>query len=80
MKRTGANAVEFEADSDVVSAAVGVLREIQREFQDEQRRMEDWFEVEDKEMQAYHRGKTRGLLYCIETLEANLKLAGAIRP
>jgi hypothetical protein len=64
--------------ADSLRAALGALREIQREYQDEERPVEDWFEVEDKEMHAYHRRKSRGLLFCIHALETSLKLVGAL--
>lgn len=78
MKRTIVNPVEPDPETDMLSAALGILRKVQREYQDEQRRVEDWFEVEDREMHAYHRGKSRGLLFCIQALETNLKLVGAL--
>ncbi len=78
MNRTTVNPVEPGTDTDMLNAALGVLAKIRREYQEEQRRVEDWFEVEDREMHAYHRGKTRGLLFCIQALETNLKLVGAL--
>lgn len=78
MNRTTVNPVELDSDTDILNAALGILRKIQHEYQEEQRRVEDWFEVEDREMHAYHRGKSRGLLFCIQALETNLKLVGAI--
>ena len=35
---------------------------------------EEWFEVEDREMAAYHRGQMRGLRVARELLETKLKL------
>lgn len=37
---------------------------------------EEWFEVEDREMYAYHRGYERGVERCLLILEAALKAAG----
>ena len=41
----------------------------------EYRKQEEWFEVEDREMAAYHRGQMRGLRVARELLETKLKLA-----
>ncbi|CCF83553.1 hypothetical protein [Nitrolancea hollandica] len=78
MNRTTVNPVEPGTETEMLDAALGVLAKIRREYQEEERRVEDWFEVEDREMHAYHRGKTRGLLFCIQALETNLKLVGAL--
>ncbi len=37
---------------------------------------EEWFEVEDREMYAYHRGYERGVERCLSILEAALKATG----
>ncbi len=41
----------------------------------ERSKREEWFEVEDREMYAYHRGYERGLERGIATLEAALDAA-----
>jgi hypothetical protein len=38
------------------------------------RKQEEWFEVEDRELAAYHRGQMRGLRVARELLETKLKL------
>lgn len=78
MNRTTVSPVDLDTETDLLNVTLGILRKIQQEYHDEQRRVEDWFEVEDREMHAYHRGKSRGLLFCIQALETNLKLVGAI--
>lgn len=42
----------------------------------ERSKREEWFEVEDREMYAYHRGYERGLERGIAVLEAALQAAG----
>jgi hypothetical protein len=42
----------------------------------ERSKREEWFEVEDREMYAYHRGYERGLERGIAVLEAALNAAG----
>ncbi len=42
----------------------------------ERSKREEWIEVEDREMAAYHRGYERGLERGIAVLEAALKAAG----
>lgn len=42
----------------------------------ERSKRDEWFEVEDPEMYAYHRGYERGLERSIAVLEAALKSAG----
>ncbi len=37
---------------------------------------EEWFEVDDREMYAYHRGYERGVERCLTILEAALKAVG----
>ncbi|HEU4792944.1 MAG TPA: hypothetical protein VFS96_04735 [Nitrolancea sp.] len=37
------------------------LQAIKGYYDFERRKQEEWFEVEDREMEAYHRGKIRGL-------------------
>ncbi len=42
----------------------------------ERTKREEWIEVEDREMAAYHRGYERGLERGIAVLESTLKAAG----
>ena len=51
------------------------LQAIQGYYDFERRKQEEWFEVEDREMAAYHRGQMRGLRVARELLETKLKLA-----
>ena len=53
------------------------LQAIQGYYDFERRKQEEWFEVEDREMAAYHRGQMRGLRLARELLETKLQLAEA---
>ena len=53
------------------------LQAIKGYYDFERRKQEEWFEVEDREMAAYHRGQMRGLRLAREMLETKLKLAEA---
>jgi hypothetical protein len=53
------------------------LQAIQGYYDFERRKQEEWFEVDDREMAAYHRGQLRGLRLALELLESKLKLVEA---
>lgn len=53
------------------------LQAIKGYYDFERRKQEEWFEVEDREMEAYHRGQMRGLCMAQQILETKLKLAEA---
>ena len=53
------------------------LQAIQGYYDFERRKQEEWFEVEDRDMAAYHRGQMRGLRLAQQMLETKLAQAEA---
>lgn len=51
-------------------AMLEALEKIKGHYQFELAKAVEWFESQDRELEAYHRGKARGLLFAIETIEA----------
>ncbi len=53
------------------------LQAIKDYYDFEHRKQEEWFEVEDRDMAAYHRGQMRGLRLAQQMLETKLAQAEA---
>lgn len=59
-------------------AMLEALGKIKGHYHFELAKAREWYECQDRELEAYHRGKARGLLFAIETIEAveaDLKMA-----
>jgi hypothetical protein len=62
------------------STMLEALGKIKGHYHFELAKAREWYECQDRELEAYHRGKARGLLFAIETIEAvesDLKTADA---
>lgn len=51
-------------------AMLEALGKIKGHYHFELAKAREWYESQDRELEAYHRGKARGLLFAIETIEA----------
>lgn len=51
-------------------AMLEALGKIKGHYDFELAKAREWYECDDRELEAYHRGKARGLLFAIENIEA----------
>lgn len=51
-------------------AMLEALGKLKGHYHFELAKAREWYECQDRELEAYHRGKARGLLFAIETIEA----------
>lgn len=51
-------------------AMLEALGKIKGHYHFELAKAREWYESQDRELEAYHRGKARGLLFAIEAIEA----------
>ncbi len=51
-------------------AMLEALNTIKGHYRFELGKAQEWYQVQERELEAYHRGKARGLLFAIETVEA----------